>query len=581
MKTIQGIAASRGIATGPAFQFRRADLCFARCAVEDPSAEWTRFQVALEVAGEQIARVCAIAEVECTPEEAAIFQAHALMLEDPELLEAVQTKIKRECINAESALNDATEMYVQLLESLADEYLRARAADVRDVTDRVLRILLGVAESPTAGLAVPSIILARDLTPSDTVMLDKSLVLGFCIAEGGATSHTAILARGLGLPAIVGAGPEVLGIADSATLVLDGSDGTLLVEPDKETIARYRARQMAAATVLAQARERAGEPAVTRDGHRVEVVANIGNVEGAHAALEAGAEGVGLLRTEFLYLERAHLPNEEEQYHAYRAIADVFGDLPVILRTLDIGGDKELPYLDLPREVNPFLGVRAIRLCLARPELFRPQLRAALRAGAGRNLKVMFPMVATVAEVRAARAALEQCRAELLAEGQLVAEGMEVGIMVEIPAAAVMADQLAAEVDFFSIGTNDLSQYTMAADRVNAGVAPLASGFQPAVLRLVRDVIAAAHAQGKWVGLCGELAGEPLAIPILLGLGLDEFSMNPPAIPPAKQIIRTLTLDEAQEVAQAALELDSPDAVQSLVRERVPTANVGWLSLCH
>jgi phosphoenolpyruvate-protein phosphotransferase len=291
--------------------------------------------------------------------------------------------------------------------------------------------------------------------------------------------------------------------------------------------------------------------------------------------LEAGAEGVGLLRTEFLYLERGHLPDEEEQYRAYRAIVDVFSDLPVILRTLDIGGDKELPYLDLPQEMNPFLGLRAIRLCLAQPDLFRPQLRAALQAGAGRNLKLMFPMVATVSEIRAARAVLEECRADLLAEGQPVAEEMEIGIMVEVPAAALMADHLAAEVDFFSIGTNDLSQYTLAADRTNAQVAPLATGFQPAVLRLVRDVIAAAHAQGKWVGLCGELAGEPLAIPILLGLGLDEFSMNPPAIPLSKQIIRALTLDEAREVAQAALELDSPEAIRALVQERVPAANVG------
>ena len=575
MKTLHGIAASRGITIGPAFHFRQADLRFERHTPEDPAAEWARFQIALETAREQLADVYAKAEAESGAEQAAIFQAHALMLEDPELLDAVRTAIEEQCINAESALSDAAEMYAQMLEALDDEYLSARAVDVRDVATRVLRILLGVAESPTAGLTVPSIILARDLTPSDTVMLDKSLVLGFCTAEGGATSHTAILARGLGLPAVVGAGPDVLEIADGATLVLDGSEGTLLVEPDEEMVTGYRARQAAVATHLAQARQMAHEPAFTRDGHRVEIVANIGNVEGAQAALEAGAEGVGLLRTEFLYLERDHLPDEEEQYRAYRAIVDPFGDLPVILRTLDIGGDKDLPYLDLPYEMNPFLGLRAIRLCLARPELFRPQLRAALRAGVGRNLKVMFPMVATVAEVRAARAVLEECRAELLAEGQPIAEEMEVGIMVEVPAAALMADHLAAEVDFFSIGTNDLSQYTLAADRTNAQVAPLATGFQPAVLRLVRDVIAAAHAQGKWVGLCGELAGEPLAIPILLGLGLDEFSMNPPAIPLAKQIIRALTLDEAREVAQAALDLRRPDAVRALVRERVPAANVG------
>ncbi|MEE8391997.1 MAG: phosphoenolpyruvate--protein phosphotransferase [Anaerolineae bacterium] len=576
MKTLGGIAASRGIAIGPVFRFQKADLHFDRCTVLDPAAEWARFQVALEVAGEQIARVCAIAEVECTPEEAAIFQAHALMLEDPELLEMVQTKIERECINAESALSDATEMYVQLLESLDDEYLRARAADVRDVIERVLRILLNVAESPTAGLATPSIILAHDLTPSDTVLLDKSLVLGFCTAGGGPTAHTAILARGLGIPAVVGVGPDLLHlkISDGGMLILDGSTGTLVVEPDEETTTLYQARQAAIDTVLTQARSRAHEPAITRDGHRVKVVANIGNVEGAQAALEAGAEGVGLLRTEFLYLERARLPDEDEQYRAYRAIADVFGDRPVILRTLDIGGDKDLPYLDLPQEANPFLGLRAIRLCLARPELFKPQLRSALRAWAGRDLKLMFPMVATVAEVQAARALLEECRAELLAEGHPVAEETEVGIMIEIPAAALMADRLATEVDFFSIGTNDLSQYTLAADRTNAQVAFLATGFQPAVLRLVRDVISAAHARGKWVGLCGELAGESLAVPILLGLGLDEFSMNPPVIPLAKQIIRALTLDEARQVAQDALELDSPDAVRALVQERVPAANV-------
>jgi phosphoenolpyruvate-protein phosphotransferase len=575
MKTLRGLATSRGIAIGPAFRFRQADLHFERYKVEDPAAEWARLQVALETARVQLADVYAKAEAESGAKQAAIFQAHALMLEDPELLDAVRTDIEEQNVNAEAALRDAAETYAQMLEALDDEYLSVRAADVRDVTTRVLRILLGMAESPTAGLMAPSIILARDLTPSDTVLLDKSLVLGFCTAEGGATSHTAILARGLGLPAVVGAGPGVLEIPDSATLVVDGSEGALLLEPDEETVAGYRARQAATATVLAQAREWTHEPAVTRDGHRVEVVANIGNVEGAQVALEAGAEGVGLLRTEFLYLERDHLPDEEEQYRAYRAIVDVFGDLPVILRTLDIGGDKELPYLDLPDEMNPFLGLRAIRLCLTRPELFKPQLRAALRAGTGRNLKVMFPMVATVAEVRAARAVLEECRAELLAEGQPVAEGMEVGIMVEVPAAALMADHLAAEVDFFSIGTNDLSQYTLAADRTNAQVAPLATGFHPAVLRLIRDVVAAAHVQGKWVGLCGELAGEPLAVPILLGLELDEFSMNPPAIPLAKQIIRALTLDEAREVAQAALELDSPEAVQALVRKLVPAANVG------
>jgi len=573
VKTLRGIAASGGLAIGPAFHFQKAGLCCERTTVQDPTAEWARFQAALATAGEELAQVCALAETQCQPEEAAIFQAHLLILDDPDLLDQVQFRIAEQHLNAAAALNEAAGVYIQTLEALDNEYLRARAADVRDVTDRVLRILLGVAESPTAGLTTPAVIIASDLTPSDTVLLDKSLVVGFCTAEGGATSHTAILARGWGLPAVVGIGPQVLEIPAGAPVIVDGDEGAVLVEPEAGVIARYRARQARADVALAQAREHAHEPAITRDGHRVEVVANVGNVAGAVAAREAGAEGIGLLRTEFLYLERATLPDEEEQYQAYRAILEVFGTQPVVLRTLDIGGDKDLPYLDLPRELNPFLGLRAIRLGLARPELLKPQLHAALRAGVGHNLKVMFPMVATVAEVRAARALLDECRAELLAQGQPVAE-IEVGIMVEIPAAAIMAHRLAAEVDFFSIGTNDLSQYTLAADRTNAQVAALASAFQPAVLHLVRDVITAAHARGRWVGLCGELAGEPLAVPILLGLGLDEFSMNPPAIPRVKQIIRALTLDQAREVAQAALELDSPEAIQALVRERVPAAGV-------
>jgi phosphotransferase system enzyme I (PtsI) len=542
--------------------------------VEDLTAEWERFEAALGTAQEQLEEVYAKAEVESGAEQAAIFEAHAMMLEDPELLGKVREAIEEEGVNAEAAMHEAAESYARVLEAMDDEYLSARAADVRDVAERVIRILLDVPDSPAEGLDEPSIILAHDLTPSDTVLLDKSLVLGFCTAEGGRTSHTAILARGLGLPAIVGAGPEILTIPEGETVVLDGTAGSLLVGAGGDTVERYEERQDRTAAVLEGAREKADQPAVTADGHRVEVVANIGNVEGAEAAAEAGAEGVGLLRTEFLYLERDHLPSEDEQYEAYRAIVDVFGEQPVILRTLDIGGDKELPYLDLGEEMNPFLGVRAIRLCLSRPELFKPQLMAALRAGAGRNLKVMFPMVSSLAEIQAARGLLEVCRDELEDEGREVARGVEIGIMVEVPAAVAMADHLAQEVDFFSIGTNDLTQYTMAADRTNADVASLVTGFQPPVLRLVRDTIEAAHDQGKWVGLCGELAGEPLAIPILLGLGLDEFSMNPPAIPIAKQIVRQLTLEEAREVARDALELDSPEAVKGLVRERVPAADI-------
>ncbi len=566
MRVLCGLPASPGIAIGPALRFRRARLSFQRQIVADKEAEWTRFLGAVEAARQQLQEVQAKAEAVSGAGSTAILQAQMLMLEDPELLEQVRTAIEEAGVNAEAALGDAVDAYIRILEALDNEYLRARSADVRDVADRLLRILLGMDDSPLAALKVPSIILAQDLTPSDTAILDRSLVLGFCTAEGGATSHTAILARALGLPAVVGAGAGVLEVASEAPLVLDAGEGILWVDPDTATLARYRARQKAGAARLAVAEGRAHEPAVTRDGHRVAVAANIGDVAGAQAAVAAGAEGVGLLRSEFLYLGRATIPSEEEQYRAYRRILEVLGGRPVILRTLDIGGDKELRCVQLPREANPFLGLRGIRLSLARPELFKPQLRAALRAGVGHKLKIMFPMVATVAEVRAAREALEACRSELVAEGNEVTGQMEVGIMVEVPSAALLAGSLAREVDFFSIGTNDLSQYTMAADRTNAQVAHLASALQPAVLRLVRDVVAAAHAHGKWVGLCGELAAEPLAIPLLLGLGVDELSMNPPAVPVAKQVIRALTLSQARELAGRALALDSAEAVQALVR---------------
>ena len=574
MRVLQGLAASPGIAIGPAFRLERAPVRYQRTAAADRERELLRFQQAVEVAARQLEEVHARAAAESGASQAAIFEAQALMLQDPELLQKVRAAVEEEGIGAEAAVSDVAEEYIGILEALDDDYLRARSRDVRDVADRLLRALLGVSDSASAGLQTPSIIVARDLTPSDTVALDKSLVLGFCTAEGGTTSHTAILARALALPAVVGLGPGILEIEDGTPLALDAGAGTVWVEPDAGTVAHCRAQRAAVAAFMLQAQDRAMEPAVTRDGHRVEVMANVGDVEGAWAALLAGAEGIGLLRSEFLYLERPTMPGEEEQYQAYRRILEVLDGRPVTLRTLDVGGDKELHYIQMPPQMNPSLGLRGIRLCLARPDIFRPQLRAALRAGAGHSLRVMFPMVSTLGEVRAAREMLESCRNELLAEGHPVADQMEVGVMVEVPAAALMADRLAAEVDFFSIGTNDLSQYVMAADRTSAEVAHLADAFHPAVLRLVRDVIAAAHTRGRRVGLCGELAGEPLAIPVLLGLGLDELSISPPRVPLAKQVIRALTIAEARDIAAQALALDSPEEIQAWVRERVVGAGI-------
>ena len=570
MKSLTGIPASRGICIGPVFQFLRQELVVAECKVDDSENEIARLDDAVSTAKDQISEIYEKALTEASKADAEIFQAHKMILEDPELLGEVKKKIKDKKCSAELAMKETAQAFSDMMAAMSDEYFAARATDIMDVGNRVLRILLGVAESPTANLKNPSVIVADDLTPSDTVLLDKSLVIGFCTARGSATSHTAILARGLGIPAVAGVGDEVLHENNSIQVILDGTKGKAILAPDDATVKEYQKRIETSKMIREASMKHAHEPAVTKDGTQVEVVANIGNVDGAHSSIDNGAEGVGLLRTEFLYLERSSLPTEEEQYEAYRAILDVFDKLPVVLRTLDVGGDKEIPYMGLEAEANSFLGQRALRLCLVRPDIFKPQLRAALRAGVDRNLKIMFPMVATAGEVRAARKVLDECIQELRAEGTPFAEGIEIGIMVEIPSAAMVADQLAKEVDFFSIGTNDLSQYTMAADRTNPKVADLSNAFYPAVLRLIRNVIKAAHAEGKWVGMCGELAGEPLAAPILLGLGLDEFSMSPPMVPVVKQILRNLDTKEMQALAEEALELESPKEIQNFVKEKVP-----------
>jgi phosphocarrier protein FPr len=429
---------------------------------------------------------------------------------------------------------------------------------------QVVAQLLGVALAPT--LSGPGILVAADLTPADTAGLDPAVVLGLATALGAPTSHSAILARSLGLPAVVGLGEAILGVADGTPLVLDGDAGQVLLAPEAGVLDDYRRRQVEARQAAEAARAAAHAPALTRDGRRIEVVANIGSDADARAAVAAGAEGVGLFRTEFLFLDRRTAPDEAEQFAAYRAAAEIMGPgRPIIIRTLDVGGDKPLPYVDMGREENPFLGWRALRLCLAQPEFFKVQLRAIARVAAEFPVKVMFPMVATLAEFRAARALLQEAGAEVARRGQPAPERLETGIMVEIPAAALRAEQFAPEVDFFSIGTNDLTQYTLAAERGNARVAALADAFQPAVLELIRRTAAAGRAHGKWTGVCGELAGDPGAVALLVGLGVTELSMAAPAIPRAKQIIRGLDAAEAYGRAQAALALETPAAIRAAV----------------
>ncbi len=539
MRQIQGIAAARGFAIGPAFQFLQINTQVEQYKIDDPGKEIKRLEKAVAIATEQVRAVFEKAKAETDADQASIFDAHLMMLQDPELLGMIHKTITENQWNAEYAVKEATEYFAQTLDDIGDDYFKSRAADVRDISQRVLRILLGATDTDSSDLIQPSIIIARDLTPSETILLDKSRVLGFCTVEGSDTSHTAILARGLNIPAVVGSPADVLNIPNGQEIVLDGVAGKLFIDPTPECVNNYTTKKISITMLAELAAVHCREPAITQDGHQVEVVANIGSLEDAQTAIYNGAEGVGLLRTEFLYMERKALPDEEEQYQAYSAILDTFGMLPVVLRTSDIGGDKELPYLTLAKEMNPFLGVRGLRLALVNSEkLFKPQLKAAIRAGYGHDLRIMFPMVTTLAELRQARRFVDECRAELVKEGKSVGENIQIGIMVEVPAAALMADKLAPEVDFFSIGTNDLTQYTLAVDRTNSQLAYLTSAFSPAVLRLIQNVIVQSHKYGKWVGLCGELAGEPLAIPVLLGLGLDEFSINPPTIPIAKQIIR-------------------------------------------
>jgi multiphosphoryl transfer protein len=478
--------------------------------------------------------------------EAAIFEVHHEILADPDLLDLVQAKIA-DSQSAAAAWQAAINERAAVLANLSDALLAERAVDVRDVGERVLRLLVGDAAQAPALPAEPFILVANDPTPSETAALDASRVLGFCTAVGGPNAHTAILARALGLPAVVSAGPQVLELPNQVEVILDGQAGTLTIAPDADSIARSRAAQQHLQARRVAAEQSATDPAVTQDGHRVEIVANIGGVADARRAAASGAEGVGLLRTEFLFLDRSDPPTEDEQFAVYRDIVQAMEGRPIIVRTLDIGGDKPLAYLDLPAEENPFLGERGIRLCLAHPELLRQQLRAVLRAAALGPLRIMFPMIADLAEVRAARAMVEQIRAELNAPN------VEIGIMVEVPSAALMADMLAHEVDFFSIGTNDLTQYTLAMDRTNPNLASQADGLHPAVLRLIERTVAGAHAAGKWVGVCGELGSDPQAVPILVGLGVDELSVSVPAIPTVKAQVRAATLAECQALARRAL----------------------------
>ncbi len=557
---VNGIAASPGIAIGPAVLYKPSLPPVETYQVDDPAGEWTRLKTAVNEAVQELETIRRQAITQVGPAEAAIFEAHAMMLQDPALVQTSGQTLFSEQINAEAAWQQTIIAMAEEFRALDSAYMRARAADVEDIGQRVLRKLMAL-EPPSLTFDEPSILIAADLSPSDTARLDPSQVLGLCTELGGATSHSAILARGLGIPAIVGMGTAIWTVNGHQLVAVDGSAGQLWLQPTETELTALRDQQAAWQEAKEKALLYSSQPAVTIDGQIIEIAANIGGPNDVPLALDFGAEGVGLFRTEFLFFDRETAPTEEEQYSAYREAADQMGERPLIIRTLDVGGDKPLPYLDLGQEDNPFLGWRGIRFCLDKPEIFMPQLRAILRAGAGRNVKIMFPMIGTADEVRAAKRMLADAKENLTADGIPFDDSMDVGIMIEVPSAVAVADILATEVDFFSIGTNDLTQYTMAADRGNSNVADLAQALNPAVLRLVEQTVKAGHAAGIWVGMCGELAGNAAAAPLLVGLGLDELSMSAPSIPAVKAAVRKLNVAEARQQAEAVLQLDSAEAV--------------------
>ncbi len=565
MANILGIAASSGIAIAKAFRLEHPEYEISKRSVSDADAELAKLQVALETSKGELEAIKERTLQEMGEKKAEIFQSHLLILSDPELIDPVKDKITSEMINAEYALNEIASQFVAMFENMKSAYLQERAADMRDVTKRVINHLMGVNFQSPAEIREEVVIIAEDLTPSDTAQLDRNYVKGFTTNIGGRTSHSAIMARSLEIPAVVGTKEVMEVVQNGDVVIVDGLEGNVIVNPDDATLADYRAKREAYEAQVAEWRKLRDEATVSKDGVHVELAANIGTPNDVAGVIDNGGEAVGLYRTEFLYMGRDELPSEDVQFNAYKTVLERMEGKPVVVRTLDIGGDKELPYLTLPKEMNPFLGFRAIRLCLDRQDIFRTQLRALLRASVFGELRIMFPMIATLGEFRQAKAVLLEEKDKLVSEGVAVSDNIQLGIMVEIPSTAVLADQFAKEVDFFSIGTNDLIQYTMAADRMNERVSYLYQPYNPSILRLVKMVIDAAHKEGKWAGMCGEMAGDATAIPLLLGLGLDEFSMSASSILPARSQIAKLSKAEMQELATKALDMQTAEEVVELV----------------
>ena len=562
----KGTGASPGIALGKALVIEHSELVIEKRAIDNIEEEVQKLQNAVKVSKEELTKVKEKALLELGEHEAQIFEAHLLVLEDPELIDSAISKIRDEKVNADYALNEIKEMFVAMFESMDNEYMRERAADIKDVTNRVLRHILGIKVVDLAGLDEEVVLIAHDLTPSDTATMNKSMVLGFLTDIGGRTSHTAIMARTLEIAAVVGLNDITKKVKDGDYIVFNGDTGEVIVNPDEEIIAKYASLKVEFEEYRKSLELLKGQKSVTTDGRHVELAGNIGSPNDIEGLIKNDAEGVGLYRTEFLYMDKEDaFPTEEEQYEAYKAVLEGMDNKPIVIRTLDIGGDKELPYFEMEPEMNPFLGYRAIRLCLDKKDIFKTQLRALYRASVHGKLRIMFPMISSLEELLDAKEVIKEVLKELDEENIAYSKDVEVGMMIEIPSAAVISDVLAKHVDFFSIGTNDLIQYTCAVDRMNQKISHLYNQFNPAVLRLIKMVIDNAHKEGKWVGMCGESAGDQRMIPILLGFGLDEFSMSPISILPARKLITSLSYADMQKFADEILSMGTAKEIKEYV----------------
>lgn len=560
---LKGIAASDGVAIGKILLLEKEEPVIAKRTIEDNEID-SQKNMLLDALAKSKAQLESI-KSNAGETMAEILDAHIMILEDTELIDAINMKIELEKQDAISSTDETIAFFADLFKNMDNEYMKERAADMIDIGYRIVMNMLGKEIPSLMALEEPVIIVSHDITPSDTAQMKKDMVLGFLTNIGGRTSHSAIMARSLEIPAILGLSDITTKVKNGDIVCFDGEEGIVYLNPDSETINKYNSKSEELSKEKEMLSTLKNQKSESTDGHHIEIAANIGSPEDARKADEYGCEGIGLYRTEFLYMDRENLPSEEEQFEAYKAVLEVMGERPVVIRTLDIGGDKKLPYLPLPEEMNPFLGYRAIRICLAQPDMFKVQLRALLRASIYGNLRIMYPMISCVEEVRAANAILDECKKELENEGISYSNNIQVGIMVEIPAAAVAADLIADEVDFFSIGTNDLIQYTCAVDRMNEKISHLYNAFNPAVLRLIKNVIDAAHNNNIWCGMCGETAGDKRLIPIYLGMGLDEFSMSASSILKARKQVSELSYEQMKAMAEKALKLKTSDEIQSFI----------------